>query len=309
MIVWGGSLGGPGEEKTDTGGIYDPATDTWTPMSTAGAPGGRILFTAVWARSRMIVWGGLQSDGITRTGGLYDPTTDTWVATTLSGAPSEREFHTAVWTGSRMVVWGGVGPGLVTTNTGAAYDPVADAWTPTVVTGAPVARFDHSAVWTGSRMIVWGGREPPSTPDTEKDTGGIYDDPSLLGPPQSFYTVAPCRLVDTRSPVGPAGGPALGGNATRTFTVTGAACGVPSTALAVSVNVTAVGAAANGNLALFPGDGPGPPVASTLNFAAGVTRANNAVVTLAADGTGTVKVKNRSTGTVHFVLDVNGYFQ
>jgi len=40
-----------------------------------------------------------------------------------------------------------------------------------------------------------------------------------------------------------------------------------------------------------------------------LTRANNAVVLLATDGTGTIKVKNGSAGVVHFVLDVNGYFQ
>jgi hypothetical protein len=32
-------------------------------------------------------------------------------------------------------------------------------------------------------------------------------------------------------------------------------------------------------------------------------------VLLATNGTGTIKVKNGSAGTVHFVLDVNGYFQ
>ncbi len=77
----------------------------------------------------------------------------------------------------------------------------------------------------------------------------------------------------------------------------------------MSVNLTAVGAVANGNLTLFPGDAAGPPIASSINFKAGVTRANNAVVRLAADGSGTIKVKNASAGSVDFVLDVNGYFQ
>jgi hypothetical protein len=37
-----------------------------------------------------------------------------------------------------------------------------------------------------------------------------------------------------------------------------------------------------------------------------VTRANNAVVRLARDGT--INVKNGSAGSVHLVLDVNGFF-
>jgi hypothetical protein len=48
---------------------------------------------------------------------------------------------------------------------------------------------------------------------------------------------------------------------------------------------------------------------SSINFTAGVTRANNAAVPLATDGTGTIGVQNGSAGMVHLVLDVNGYFQ
>jgi hypothetical protein len=40
-----------------------------------------------------------------------------------------------------------------------------------------------------------------------------------------------------------------------------------------------------------------------------VTRANNAIVTLAADGTGRIAVLNASTGTVHLLVDVSGYFE
>jgi hypothetical protein len=152
-------------------------------------------------------------------------------------------------------------------------------------------------------MIVWGG--------SSTNTGGVYSNPAVIPPPPSpadFYTVAPCRLVDTRNAAGPSGGPALVAGAVRSFPVTGGVCGVPSSAGAVSVNVTVVGAAAQGNLILFPGDAAGPPLASTLNFTAGVTRANNAVVRVAANG-GTINVKNGSAGSAHFVLDVNGYFR
>jgi len=58
----------------------------------------------------------------------------------------------------------------------------------------------------------------------------------------------------------------------------------------------------------LPGDGA-TPVATSINFSPGKTRANNAVVALASDFSGKVKVRNGSTGTVHFILDVNGYFK
>src|SRR5437667_150283 len=60
MIVWGGaaSSGGVGSSYVNTGGRYDPSTDSWTATSTANAPIGRYRHTAVWTGSQMIVWGG-----------------------------------------------------------------------------------------------------------------------------------------------------------------------------------------------------------------------------------------------------------
>jgi hypothetical protein len=92
------------------------------------------------------------------------------------------------------------------------------------------------------------------------------------------------------------------------FPVTVGSCGVPSTATTVSLNVTVAGATKNGNLILYRGDLTSAPPTSNINFSAGVTRANNAIVLLAANA-GTINVENRSAGPVHLVLDVNGYFQ
>jgi hypothetical protein len=125
--------------------------------------------------------------------------------------------------------------------------------------------------------------------------------------PTDFYTLTPCRLVDTRNPAGTNGGPALQPLARRTFVLAGL-CGVPAGAKAVSINVTVTGPAAGGFLQLFPAD-LAQPFTSTINFAPGMTRANNAVVSLAFDGSGGIGVQNGSGGTVHFILDVNGYFQ
>jgi N-acetylneuraminic acid mutarotase len=74
MIVWGGSsLSFPhGYQTFNTGGRYNPDTDSWTDTSTANAPAARDLHTAVWTGNQMIVWGGLDPDGIAlNTGGRY----------------------------------------------------------------------------------------------------------------------------------------------------------------------------------------------------------------------------------------------
>ena len=116
MIVWGGV----GWNWVNTGGRYDPATDTWQATSTTGVPSARDGHTAVWTGSRMIVWGG--SDGSwngLNTGGRYDPVANTWLTTSTTGVPNARDGHTAVWTGTVMIVWGG----WPTNNTGGCYTP------------------------------------------------------------------------------------------------------------------------------------------------------------------------------------------
>ena len=123
---------------------------------------------------------------------------------------------------------------------------------------------------------------------------------------QQFFTVAPCRIVDTRNPPGPLGGPVLNAQSGRTFALVGA-CAIPASARSVSVNITVTQSAAPGHLTIHPAD-TGIPLASAINFSAGKTRANNAILRLSADGTGSIRVENASTGPVHFILDVNGYF-
>ena len=124
-----------------------------------------------------------------------------------------------------------------------------------------------------------------------------------------FYTVPPCRVVDTRGAAGPTGGPALpaAGGVDRAFVLAGS-CGIPAGATAVSANLTVVSPPAGGTLELYRGDGAPVGIAS-IWFNPGKTRANNAMLQLSLDGSGTVKVNNASAGPVHFVLDVNGYFE
>jgi N-acetylneuraminic acid mutarotase len=69
MIVWGGT----GANYFNTGGRYNPNTDSWTPTSTINAPAGRYGPTAVWTGSEIIVWGGTDDTSVFNTGGRYNP--------------------------------------------------------------------------------------------------------------------------------------------------------------------------------------------------------------------------------------------
>jgi hypothetical protein len=121
-----------------------------------------------------------------------------------------------------------------------------------------------------------------------------------------YHTVAPCRVADTRGATGAYGGPALAANADRTFVI-GGQCGISPTAQAVSFNFTITLPTALGDLRTFPGGGT-LPLVSTMNWRPGQTRANNAIVPLGSSGDLVVHV-DQGSGTVHFIIDVNGYFE
>jgi N-acetylneuraminic acid mutarotase len=173
MIVWGG-IGCGLNCNLNTGGRYNPSTDTWTATSTTNVPVARWYHRAIWTGSEMVVWGGtdnIPNHTYLHTGGRYNPANDSWTATSLMNVPLGRIAHTAVWTGSEMIVWGGVDETDSDCDTGGRYNPTGDSWMPTSTINAPSVRDSHTAVWTGSEMVVWGGEV---TPGISLDTGGRY---------------------------------------------------------------------------------------------------------------------------------------
>jgi hypothetical protein len=123
-----------------------------------------------------------------------------------------------------------------------------------------------------------------------------------------FVPVAPCRIADTRNPNGPFGGPAIAGvqfflSTIRDFVIPNSACGIPSTAIAYSLNVAVVPRGTLGFLTLWPSGQPQPLVA-TLNSIDGRVKSNAAIVPAGSNGAVSVLV----TDTTDVILDINGYF-
>jgi uncharacterized repeat protein (TIGR01451 family)/uncharacterized repeat protein (TIGR02543 family) len=160
--------------------------------------------------------------------------------------------------------------------------------------------------------------------DGTNEASALTDDPAVVGPsdptsfvvlprPLSFYTITPCRLVDTRNANGPSGGPGLVGGATRAFPVQGH-CGVPTGAKAVALAVTAIQPSGAGYFALFPSD-VARPLVSTVHYSGGeFARASNVTVRLADYATHpeadlALYAYVHPAGSAHVVLDVTGYFQ
>lgn len=119
--------------------------------------------------------------------------------------------------------------------------------------------------------------------------------------PLDFYTLTPCRVVDTRLSQSP-----LLSGVVRSFQLAGM-CGIPATAGAVAVNITAINPTQAGYLTIFPAD-QAVPGTTALNFRAGQVRANNAILKLSADGRIAVFPGLAAAGQLDFAVDVNGYF-
>jgi hypothetical protein len=145
MITWGGAA--QNGLVLNTGGRYDPSTDTWTVTNTTNAPSARENHTAVWTRNEVIVWGGTNGNfGVfLNTGGRYNPSSDSWTPTSTTNAPAARDLQTAVWTGSQMIVWGG----YLDLNTGGRYcaqSPITLSAVGRKVAGINTVRL----IWSGA---------------------------------------------------------------------------------------------------------------------------------------------------------------
>ncbi|MGC1945398.1 MAG: choice-of-anchor tandem repeat GloVer-containing protein, partial [Candidatus Acidiferrales bacterium] len=142
-------------------------------------------------------------------------------------------------------------------------------------------------------------------------SGGSHDDgtiyafnPGIPPNPEQFISVTPCRVVDTRKPPGPFGGPAITGDTARSFTIPQGPCaGIPADAAAYSLNVTVVPHGPLGYLTIWP-TGQGQPVVSTMNSLDGRIKADAAIVPAGISGAVSVYVTN----TTDVLLDINGYF-
>ncbi len=119
----------------------------------------------------------------------------------------------------------------------------------------------------------------------------------------SFYSVSPCRVVDTRGGTAPLGGPAMTGGSTRSFPIHSSSCAALNAAQAYSLNITVVPRRTLGYLTSWP-TGQTQPLVSTLNSPNGLIVANAAIVPAGTGGAISIFV----TDDTDVIIDINGYF-
>jgi hypothetical protein len=165
----------------------------------------------------------------------------------------------------------------------------------------------------GNEAIVPAGTATygPISVFASDNTDLVIDINGYFAPPGSpgalyFYPLAPCRVTDTRVGFGFSGSfgpPALVGGASREFPMPSSSCGIPSSAQAYSLNVTAVPTDSEGWLTAYPA-GNTVPNAATVNFENGQIVGSAAIVPAGTSGA----INMYASSATDLVIDVNGYF-
>ncbi len=118
-----------------------------------------------------------------------------------------------------------------------------------------------------------------------------------------FYPAAPCRVVDTRNPNGPLGGPPIQGGTSRSFPIPQSVCNIPSNAGAYVFTVTAIPEGQLSLLTAYPtGESRGP--VTTLVSRDGRYKSEPTIVPAGTSGAVSVYASN----TTNVVIDYSGYF-
>ncbi len=163
VLVWGGSEATFSTQPPRADGFrYDPASDQWSSVETAGAPAPRWGAELFWTGDEALVWGGNNGSRQLWDGGLYDPIDDRWrplpsAASALGvavGAPTVEAL--AAWTGCSLFVWAGALPG--SGPRAVLFDPSSSRWTEAAPFPGTAAQEGVVVQSVGGAVLVWGGR-------------------------------------------------------------------------------------------------------------------------------------------------------
>lgn len=195
------------------------------------------------------------------------------------------------------------------------------------VTVVPQGRLGYLTIWPTSQYqpvvstmnspdgrnkanaaIVQGGLAGSVSVYVRNTTNLILDIDGYFAPSSGstleFFSLAPCRVLDTRRPTGSLGGPNLIGGQERAFPVLASDCNIPTSAKAYSMNFTVQPVSGPlGFLTVWP-TGQTRPQVSTLNNPTATTVANAAIVQ-AGDGGQISVYANQDT---KLIGDIDGYF-
>lgn len=151
------------------GEVWDPTTNTATPMAPSGLPW-RAGAAMGWTGEDLLVIGGGNGPGLGQIGVAYRPATDTWRPIADPPVTGDQTGWTPAPRGPAM--WSGTE--LVLPASGLAYRPSTDTWRP--IARSPLSdRARPVTVENGSKVVVWGGCRLEGTQCDEVNAGLLGD--------------------------------------------------------------------------------------------------------------------------------------
>lgn len=156
MIVWGGSAGITNDaEVFDDGAAYNPSTNVWRVLPSAGIGGAQQRAAVVWTGAEVVLIGGSRSPGAGGSSDTWalDPRSGRWRELPVSPGLANVRGIAALWTGERLLAVAIADGAPVTIH---SLDPRGPSWN-SVVTGVPGLDTGVDGVaWTGRQLVIVG---------------------------------------------------------------------------------------------------------------------------------------------------------
>jgi hypothetical protein len=170
VLVVGGDSSTSSDLRVASAELYDPVSGTWTATGNLGT--GRANHTAtLLPDGRVLVVGGINSDGLLDSAELYDPSSGTWTATSIMVHARTGHAATLLPNGTVLVTGGDSRqPGYRLADT-ELYDPSSGTWTATA--SMVHARGAHTAMLLPNGMVLVAGGEGLS--DVVLSSAELYD--------------------------------------------------------------------------------------------------------------------------------------
>lgn len=157
------------------------------------------------------------------------------------------------------------------------------------------------ALGTGGKITVTNN---VSTTDIIGDISGYYTSDTTG---QAYHTINPTRLADTRIGIGNTTSTISPIASDGTYKIQNTSQITTATSPTLSLVLTAVTEAADGNFIAYP-DGTTRPITSNVNWDKDATSANANLAVTPEGSNGEIDVYNESSGTTNLIADCSGYY-
>jgi hypothetical protein len=180
VLVAGGEAGGSGASP-DTGEVYDPGTDTFTPVGNTMSDERFGSMASLLPDGDVLIAGGSGAGGPTQSADLYDPATNLFLTGAAAPPPMStprQDAEAITLSNGDVLVAGGSGD-----DTAELYDPAANRWTATANAMSTPRAVGGIAPLPAGRVLLAGGEDLSGNAIASTDIYDPVTNTFTAGPP------------------------------------------------------------------------------------------------------------------------------